>query len=227
MAELVREDEGELIARSQLGDVSAFNQLVLNYQQSTYGVVFRMLGDRDIAADVTQDVFIAAFRGIQSFRGGSSFRAWLMRIASNAACDYWRRTQRHPTESLDIDADDDDAHAASILNSAVAMGQEANPEEYLLKRELQELIQRGLQELPLDQRVAVVLCDVQGLSYEEIAATTQATLGTVRSRIARGRARLRSYLYKHRELLPRDYRLSTEFQSQKGVMEWHNSTADT
>jgi RNA polymerase sigma-70 factor, ECF subfamily len=213
MAELVREDEGELIARSQLGDVSAFNQLVLNYQQSTYGVVFRMLGDRDIAADVTQDVFIAAFRGIQSFRGGSSFRAWLMRIASNAACDYWRRTQRHPTESLDIDADDDDAHAASILNSAVAMGQEVNPEEYLLKRELQELIQRGLQELPLDQRVAVVLCDVQGLSYEEIAATTQATLGTVRSRIARGRARLRSYLSKHRELLPRGYRLSTEYQS--------------
>ncbi len=147
MAELVREDEVQLIARSQLGDVSAFNQLVLNYQQSTFGVIFRMLGDRDIAADVTQDVFIAAFRGIQSFRGGSSFRAWLMRIASNAACDYWRRTQRHPTESLDIDADDDDTHAASILNSAVAMGQEVNPEEYLLNRELQELIQRGLQRL--------------------------------------------------------------------------------
>ncbi len=210
MTELVREDEVQLIARSQLGDVSAFNQLVLNYQQSTYGVIFRMLGDRDTAADVTQDVFIAAFRGIQSFRGGSSFRAWLMRIASNAACDYWRRTQRHPTESLDIDADDDNAHAASILNSAVAMGQEVNPEEYLLNRELQELIQRGLQELPLDQRVAVVLCDIQGLSYEEIAATTQATMGTVRSRIARGRARLRSYLYKYRELLPRGYRLSTD-----------------
>ena len=210
MTELVREDEVQLIARSQLGDVSAFNQLVLNYQQSTYGVIFRMLGDRDTAADVTQDVFIAAFRGIQSFRGGSSFRAWLMRIASNAACDYWRRTQRHPTESLDIDADDDNAHAASILNSAVAMGQEVNPEEYLLNRELQELIQRGLQELPLDQRVAVVLCDIQGLSYEEIATTTQATMGTVRSRIARGRARLRNYLYKYRELLPRGYRLSTD-----------------
>ena len=209
MAELVREDEVQLIARSQLGDVDAFNQLVLYYQQSTYGVIFRMLGDRDVAADVTQDVFIAAFRGIQSFRGGSSFRAWLMRIASNAACDYWRRTQRHPTESLDIDADDD-GHTASILNSAVAIGQEVNPEEYLLNRELQELIQRGLQELPLDQRVAVVLCDIQGLSYEEIAATTQATIGTVRSRIARGRARLRSYLYKHRELLPRGYRLFTD-----------------
>src|SRR5215467_15985763 len=151
MTELVREDEIQLIARSQLGDVSAFNQLVLNYQQSTYGVIFRMLGDRDIAADVTQDVFIAAFRGIQSFRGGSSFRAWLLRIASNAACDYWRRSQRHPTESLDVHIDDDEPHSVSILNTLVAVEQEANPEEYLLNRELQELIQRGLQELPLDQ----------------------------------------------------------------------------
>ncbi len=133
-----------------------------------------------------------------------------MRIASNAACDYWRRTQRHPTESLDILANDDESHPASMLSSLVAVGQEANPEEHLLNRELQELIQRGLQELPLDQRLAVVLCDVQGLSYEEIAATTQVTLGTVRSRIARGRARLRSYLHKHQELLPRGYRLSTD-----------------
>src|SRR5258708_31625079 len=102
MAELVREDEVQLIARIQLGDVSAFNQLVLNYQQSTYGVIFRMLGDRDIAADVTQDVFIAAFRGIQSFRGGASFRAWLMRIDSNAARDFWRPPQRPPPEYLVI-----------------------------------------------------------------------------------------------------------------------------
>src|SRR5260370_16494078 len=163
MTELVREDEVQLIARSQLGDVSAFNQLVLNYQQSTYGVIFGMLGDRDIAADVTQDVFIAAFRGIQSFRGGSSFRAWLMRIASNAACDYWRRTQRHPTESLDIDADDDDSRAASILNSAVAMGQEVNPEEYLLNRALQELIHRGLQDLPLHHPSPLLLFHIHTL----------------------------------------------------------------
>lgn len=210
MAELVREDEVQLIARSQLGDVNAFNQLVLHYQQMIYGVIFRMLGDRDIAADVTQDAFIAAFRGIQSFRGGSSFRAWLLRIASNAACDHWRRTQRHPTESLDVHDNEDDAYPAGVLNAAIATGQEVNPEEYLLNRELQELIQRGLQGLPLDQRVAVVLCDVQGLSYEEIAETTQATLGTVRSRISRGRARLRDYLCKHRELLPRGYRLSTD-----------------
>ena len=209
MAELMRDDEEQLIARSQHGDVNAFNQLILRYQQTVYGVVLRMVGNVDAAADVTQDAFIAAFRGIQTFRGGTSFRAWLLRIASNMACDYWRRTQRRPTESLEALTDEGESHSASDLGALVEMGQEKNPEEYLLNQELQELIQRGLQELPLEQRVAVVLCDIQGLAYEEIAETTQTSLGTVRSRIARGRARLRNYLYQHRELLPRNYRLPT------------------
>src|SRR6266436_386206 len=210
MSELGRESELQLIIRSQNGDVGAFNELVLHYQQMIYNVILRMLGDRDTAADVTQDTFIAAFRGVQTFRGGTSFRAWLLRIASNQACDHWRRTHRHPVESLEIMTDEDEPHAADILSSLAATGQEGNPEESLLSQELQELIQQALEGLPLDQRVAVVLCDIQGLSYEEIAATTQTTMGTVRSRIARGRGRLRSYLYKYRELLPRAYRLSTD-----------------
>lgn len=210
MNELQREDEAQLIARSQRGDVNAFNQLVLHYQQTVYNVILRMLGDRDVAADVTQDAFFAAFRAIQSFHGGPSFRAWLLRIASNQACDHWRRVHRRPVESLDSLADEDEPHAASLLSSLVATGHEVDPEETLLTHELQELIQHGLQELPLEQRVAVVLCDIEGLSYEEIASTTQSTLGTVRSRIARGRARMRDYLYKHRELLPRSYRLLTD-----------------
>ena len=209
MAKLMRDDDEQLIARSQQGDVGAFNQLVERYQQTAYGVVFRMVGNADVAADVTQDAFIAAFRAIKTFRGGTSFRAWLLRIASNMACDHWRRVQRHPAESLDALTDEDEQHSAGDLGALVEMGQEKNPEEFLLNQELQELIQRGLQELPLEQRVAVVLCDIQGLSYEEVAETTQTTLGTVRSRIARGRARLRNYLYQYRELLPRTYRLPT------------------
>jgi len=205
----MRDDEDQLIARSQRGDVNAFNELILHYQQTTYGVVYRMIGDADIAADVTQDAFISAFRAIPSFRVGSSFRAWLLRIASNLACDHWRRTQRHPVESLDVLTDEDEPHAASDVSALIEHKQEANPEEYLLTQELQELIQRGLQELPLDQRVAVVLCDIEGLSYEEISISTQSNLGTVRSRIARGRARLRRYLEQYRELLPRNYRLPT------------------
>ena len=206
MAEPVREDETLLINLSQKGDVNAFNQLVLKYQQTTYNVVLRMLGDRDTAADVTQDTFIAAFRAIQSFRGSSSFRAWLLRIASNQACDYWRRANRHPQDSLDTIMNEDEPHDAGLLNALITTEQAVNPEEFLLNHELQELLQQAIQELPLDQRVAVILCDVQGLSYEEIASSTQTSLGTVRSRIARGRKRVRDYLYKHRELLPGNYR---------------------
>lgn len=208
VSKTARDDEEQLIARSQRGDTDAFNQLVLRYQQIMYSVVYRMLGDADNAADVTQDAFIAAFRGIQTYRGGSSFRAWLLRIGSNMACDYWRREQRHPADSLDMLVDDEEPHAPGLLSILAESGVENNPEERLLTLELQALIQQALQQLPLDQRVAVVLCDVQGLSYEEIAAATQTTLGTVRSRISRGRVRLRNYLYAHRELLPGDYRLT-------------------
>lgn len=210
MAELLREDEAQLIIRSQQGDISAFNRLVLQYQQVVYNVALRMLGERESAADVTQETFIAALRAIQTFHAGSSFRAWLLRIASNQACDQWRRTHRHVQESLDSLTDEDEPHSASILSTLIATGDQVNPEESLLTHELQELIARGLQTLPLEQRIAVILCDVQGLSYDEIAQTTVATLGTVRSRIARGRVRLRDYLYQHRELLPRSYRLMTD-----------------
>ncbi len=207
MAESPREDEDQLVALSQRGDIDAFNQLVLHYQQTVYNIAFRMLGDREAAADATQDTFIATLRAIQSFHTGSSFRSWLLRIASNQACDHWRRTHRHVQESLDSLMDEDAPHATSLLDTLVAHSNEVNPEANLLTNELQELIQRGLQTLPLDQRVAVTLCDIQGFSYDEIVQITNTTLGTVRSRIARGRIRLRDYLNQHRELLPRTYRL--------------------
>lgn len=210
MAEILQGDEAQIILSSQQGDINAFNLLVLRYQQSVYNVALRMLGDSDVAADVTQETFLAALRAIKSFRPGSSFRAWLLRIASNQACDHWRRTHRHVLESLDSLTDEDEPHAGGVLSTLIATGNQVNPEESLLTHELQELIARGLQTLPLDQRVAVILCDLQGLSYDEIAATTGTTLGTVRSRIARGRARLRDYLYQHQELLPRSYRLMTD-----------------
>ena len=208
MSKLARDDEEALIARSQQGDVHAFNQLVLHYQQTLYSTVYRMLGDYDVAADIAQDAFIAAFRNIQSYRGGSSFRAWLLRIGSNMTCDHWRRLQRHPADSLEALTEEDEPHSPGLLSSLATTGLEGNPEEHLLAQELQALIQQGLEQLPLDQRVAVVLCDIEGFSYEEVAETTQTSLGTVRSRISRGRARLRNYLCQHRELLPRDYRLT-------------------
>lgn len=210
MAETAREDELLLIARSQRGDVDAFNQLVLHYQQAVFTVVMRMLGDRDIAADVAQETFLAAYRAMPSFRGGASFRAWLLRIASNQACDHWRRAHRHPADSLESLTDEDEPASAAVLGSLVETAQDVNPEAAVLTQELQHIIQLGIEKLPLEQRVAVVLCDIQGLSYEEIAEATDTTLGTVRSRIARGRTRLRAYLLEHRELLPGNYRLLSD-----------------
>src|SRR6266581_9340665 len=131
MAKQMRDDEEQLIARSQRGDVNAFNELILHYQQTTYGVVYRMIGNAEIAADVTQDTFIAAFRAIATYRGGSSFRAWLLRIASNLACDHWRRVQRHPAESLESLTEEEEPHASDFLSALAATGAEGNPEEHL------------------------------------------------------------------------------------------------
>jgi RNA polymerase sigma-70 factor (ECF subfamily) len=209
MSNVARADEELLIARSQRGEVQAFNQLVLQYQQTLYGAVFRLVGNYDVASDVTQDAFLAAFRAIKSYRGGSSFKAWLLRIGTNMACDHWRRIQRQRSESLEILTDEEELHSPELLSALAATDLEANPELYLLTQELQSYIQQGLEQLPLDQRTAIVLCDIEGLTYEEVAEIMQIPLGTVRSRISRGRTRLRNFLMQHRELLPRTYRHST------------------
>ena len=205
-------DDGEalLIARSRRGDTAAFNQLILIHQQAVYTLAYRMLGDPENAADVTQEALFAAFRGIASFRGGS-FRAWLLRIASNACCDYWRRSRRRPGESLEALSEPGESSDEGLAQQ-FADDERWNPETLALRGELQALIQAGLERLPLEQRVAVILSDIQGLSYDEIASATTSSLGTVKSRIARGRAQLRDYLQRHVELLPRTYR----FREEKG-----------
>lgn len=206
------EDSGDaealLIARSRRGETAAFNQLILLHQQAVYSLSYRMLGDPDNAADVTQEALFSAYRAIASFRGGS-FRSWLLRIASNACFDYWRRSRRHPGDSLEALTGQSES-ADEGLAQQFAADERWNPETVALRSELQELIQAGLMSLPLEQRLSVILSDIQGLAYEEIASATGVTLGTVKSRIARGRALLRSYLQQHAELLPRTYRLKEE-----------------
>jgi RNA polymerase sigma-70 factor (ECF subfamily) len=202
--------EALLIARSRHGDTAAFNQLILLHQQAVYTLAHRMLGDPDNAADVTQEALFSAFRAIASFRGGS-FRSWLLRITSNACFDYWRRSRRRPGDSLEALTDQSEGHDEGLAQQFAA-DERWDPETLALRSELQALIQAGLMHLPLEQRLAVILCDIQGLAYEEIASATGASLGTVKSRIARGRAQLRSYLQPHVELLPRTYRLKEEGQ---------------
>jgi RNA polymerase sigma-70 factor (ECF subfamily) len=192
-------DEESLIAASKKGDTAAFNQLVWAYQERAYNLAYRMLGDRDQAADATQDAFLSAYRAIREFRGGS-FRAWILRIVSNACYDQLRRKQRRPTSSLDALYVEPEEYP---IASSVGDG----PEEQVLKREFWEMVGASLQLLPPDQRQAVILRDVQGLDYEEVAQVMQTSLGTVKSRISRGRARLRDALRQHPELLPPHLRL--------------------
>ena len=187
------DDEPALIARSQRGDVPAFNCLVERYQQAAYTLALRMVGEPESAADITQDAFFAAFRAIATFRG-TSFRAWLLRIVSNACYDYWRARGRHPSASLDALTEHDPEDAVTGPVPTALIEDQWEPERLALRSELMDAIQAALLRLSAEQRLAVVLSDVQGMAYEEIAQIMQTSLGTVKSRIARGRGHLRDLL---------------------------------
>jgi RNA polymerase sigma-70 factor (ECF subfamily) len=190
--------DGDLINRSKAGDLDAFNLLVERYQNDVYSLALRMTSSTQTAEDVAQDTFISAFRNIERFREGN-FRAWLLRIASNASLDELRRRKRRGGFSLDEMMD--------APESTFEVPEEGpGPEDEAEARELESLIQRGLQTLPEDQRLAIVLRDIQGLSYEEVAETMKSSVGTVKSRISRGRSRLRDYLRMHPELIPESMR---------------------
>jgi RNA polymerase sigma-70 factor, ECF subfamily len=170
---------------AQRGDATAFNQLVHAYQRQVYNVCYRTLGNAEDAADATQDAFLSAFKGIKAFRGpASGLRGWLLRVAVNACYDQLRRRQRRPMHSLD------ELDPAEFDPPDPGLG----PEQYAANREVASSIERALQRLPVEQRLAVVLCDVQGLSYEEAAAAMHVELGTVKSRLSRARAQLRTLL---------------------------------
>jgi RNA polymerase sigma-70 factor (ECF subfamily) len=179
-------DEIALVQRAQRGDLAAFNELVTIHERAVFNLCLRVTGDRASAEDGAQEAFIAAWRGVRTFHG-TSFRPWIMRIAVNACTDELRRRARRPAVSLD-------APPPGAPDPIEAPDPGAGPETQTLRREHQRALEAALVRLPHDQRVAVVLCDVQGYSYEEIAETTRASLGTVKSRIARGREKLRGLL---------------------------------
>ncbi|HLY29703.1 MAG TPA: sigma-70 family RNA polymerase sigma factor [Ktedonobacterales bacterium] len=210
--------ELELIARSQRGERHAFNQLVERYQATAYALALRMVGSPDVAADVTQNAFLAAYRAIGSFHG-SSFRAWLLRIVSNGCFDHFRAQKRRPVASLDamLEGTPDGGGAAGASAGDIAgAGGEAlalaltdptyDPEQLMLRAEVIEAIRVALLRLGPEQRLAVILSDVQGLTYEEIARVMDVPLGTVKSRLARARSQLRAILLRNRELFPYDER---------------------
>ena len=194
-------DEERLIARAQEGDVEAYNRLVLEYQDIVYNVAYRIMKGPAAADDATQEAFISAYKALKSFRGGS-FKSWLLRIVTNACYDELRRHKRRPQSSLDEITEEFESPSFMADDSP-------GPEDYQYQSELMEAVQRCMEELPDEQRMAAVLCDVEGREYQEIADIMATSLGTVKSRISRARGKLRDCLQGFRELLPANYRHST------------------
>jgi RNA polymerase sigma-70 factor (ECF subfamily) len=211
-AEQELERERSLIARGQQGDRTAFNALVEKYQGAAYALALRMLGDPDTASDVTQEAFFSAYRALGSFHG-ASFRAWLLRIVANGCYDVFRARGRQPVTSLEALLEHDDASSSDAHLPGAMVDPSWNPEEAALRSETIRAIEAALLQLPPDQRLAVVLCDIQGMAYEEVARIMETPLGTVKSRIARARAQLRALLTPQGELSSHPQRHDAERQT--------------
>lgn len=181
-----------LVRRVQRGDKRAFDLLVAKYQLRLAKLVGRLVSDRADAQDVVQEAFIKAYRALPNFRGDSAFYTWLYRIAVNAAKNYLVARSRRPP-SDDIDITDGDVEEAGIVVADIA-----TPEAFTARDQLQAALTKALAELPEDLRTALTLCEIEGLSYDEIARVLDCPIGTVRSRIFRARrtldAKLRPFL---------------------------------
>jgi RNA polymerase sigma-70 factor (ECF subfamily) len=178
-------EETDLVQSASQGDLNAFNQLVLAHQQAAFNVAFHMLYDES-AEDITQNAFIAAYRGLDRFWGGS-FRTWLLRIVTNKCYDEVRRRKSHP--HLPLECTDEDGE--EIDSPAWLVDAGPTPEESLERKELRQALSACLAGLREEYRLAVVLVDLQGLDYLEASRALGVPVGTVKSRLARGRARLR------------------------------------
>ncbi len=198
-------DELVLVEQARGGNLNAFNELILEYQDMAFNVAARMLNDDDSAADVTQVAFISAFKSLDSFRGGS-FRAWVMRMVTNACYDELRRRKRRPTVSLEPVNEDDEE-----IESPIWLADDApSPEDHLEQSELEEALQTCLHGLPEEFRAVVLMVDIEGLDYQEVSLAIGKPLGTVKSRLARARLKMRDCLQQFRELLPSIFRLDDE-----------------
>lgn len=180
-------DERALVCAAREGDFESFNLLVLMYQNLAYNVALRILMDADAAEDVTQDAFLSAYRNLRRF-SGASFRAWLMRIVTNACLDELRRRKRHPTISLEPAGEGEE----EIESPFWLADYSGLPESLQGQAELRQVLRQALENVSPQYRVVLVLADVEGLEYAEIAAILGKPLGTIKSRLARARRQMRA-----------------------------------
>ena len=179
----------ELIERTRRGDRAAFQQLVEKYQRRIYAVTYGLLGNREDALDAVQEAFIKAYKSLDKFKGKSGFYTWMYRIATNAAIDLGRKQSRRGEVEFR-----EEIEAAEEKGSYPVAQAPESPAEGLMKKELGELIEAAIQQLPEDQRTAVVLREIEGLSYREISKVMKCSQGTVMSRLHYGRKKLQELL---------------------------------
>ena len=185
---MTREQEAMAIQQVLDGDVNAFEPIVKEYEKNVYNLALKMTGNPEDAADLSQEAFIKAYNSLSSFRGDSKFSVWLYRIVSNLCLDFLRSRKRRPTVSLSAENEDGEEVELDIAD-------ESQSPEALLERKLtREAVRRGLDSLPEEQRQILLLREIQGFSYEEIAGTLDLEAGTVKSRIFRARKRLCAFL---------------------------------
>ena len=193
----------QLVSLSRNGDLAAFNSLVARYEGPVFNLCYRLLGRREPAEDAAQEAFLSAYRSLAQF-GGGNVRSWLLRIAANESRDELRRRKRKDTAaSLDEMFDS--------LGTAVEVGDPAEgPSEAVERGELHNIMQAALGTLPFDQRHAIALVDLYGYRYDEVADMTGASVGTIKSRVSRGRGQLRALLTRRPELLSAYRRLERQ-----------------
>ncbi len=179
-------EEKALIDAAQAGDLTAFNELVTNYQDQAFSVAYRLLSDSEAAADAVQESFLKVYRRIDQYRGGS-FRAWVLRIVTNSCYDTLRVSKRHYASRLDSETvpPDRDRRLSDPRSS---------PHDHAVRGELNLLLRRAIMQLPPGQRIVLVMCDIEGFEYHEVADMTGLALGTVKSRLSRARTKVRGVL---------------------------------
>lgn len=185
--------EQDWIDAARRGDQEAFAELVRAYEKRVLALTLRMCRNAEDAAEAAQETFLAAWQGLSAFRGESTFSTWLYRLASNACVDLLRREKRH---GGNLSLDDED------LNLDIPAEGILSPQEAAENQELREQIEAGLQALPPEYRSVLVLREIHQLRYEEIGTALELDAGTVKSRISRGRKRLRSFLLEHGNFSP-------------------------
>lgn len=193
-------DQTELIQFAQYGDLEAFNQLVLTYQNRIFNTAVRLLGDEDSAADAAQNAFILAYRHLKNFRGGC-FDSWLLRILKNVCYDELRRQKRQFTLPIEPVNDEGDEFDNSIWLADFSQDPAARVES----TDLTQAIKTCLKALTPEYRMVLILVDIDGLDYTEAAAVIGVPIGTIKSRLARARLRLRRNLQNYADLLPGVY----------------------